>query len=300
MTMRLTSTCVLVLSVLVFAGAAYAGNGNGNGKGSQSDAPANSANAPGQLKKDSPSAAAETTTTTTPTAAVTTPVATTTTTAAAPNETGVKPSSTTAHDTHAQAQSDKTKQYGNGQTAGQIAEKNGAAGKDVLHGPGNSQPHKLAPCSGGHEVDVHALKSHRSGSCDRPAPAPQPTPAPGSNPPSQTTTTTTTTTTEQPKPTDPGSQPASGEAPGVVATRHGHAHGVLAATQRIGQVATLPFTGQRLWFAALLGLMLIGTGLALRAIQTAEAPVESGHDHTDRSRHAARSARAPVGGGPGR
>jgi hypothetical protein len=232
---------------------------------------------------------------------VTTPVATTTTTAAAPaNATGVKPSSTTAHDTHAQAQSDKSKQYGNGQTAGQIAEKNGAAGKDVLHGPGNSQPHKLAPCSGGHEVDVHALKSHRSGSCGGPAPAPQPTPTPGWNPPSQTTATTTTTTTEQPKPTDPGSQPASGEAPGVVATRHGHAHGVLAATERIGQAATLPFTGQRLWFVALVGLMLTGTGLALRAIQTAEAPVESGHDHTDRSRDAARSTRAPVGGGPGR
>jgi hypothetical protein len=291
-------TCVLVLGVLVFAGAAYAGNENGNGKGNQGDAPGNSANAPGQLKKDSPPAAVETTTNTTTTAAVTTPVATTTTTAAAPaNATGVKPSSTTAHATHAQAQSDKSKQYGNGQTAGQIAEKNGAEGKDVLHGPGNSQPHKLAPCSEGHEVDVHALKSHRSGSCGGPAPAPQPTPTPGSNPPSQTTA---TTTTEQPKPTDPSPRPASGEAPGVVATRHGHAHGVLAATERIGQAATLPFTGQRLWLVALFGLMLTGTGLALRAIQTAEAPVESGHDHTDRSRHAARSTCAPVGGGPGR
>lgn len=287
--MRLTSTCVLVLSVLVFAGAASAGNGNG--KGNESDAPGSSASAPGQVKKDTPPAAPETTTTT---AAVTL----TTTTAAPENATGVKPANDTAHDTHAQAQSNQTKEYGNGQTAGQIAEKNGADGKDVIHGPGNSQPHKLAPCSGGHEVDVHALKSHhRSGSCGGPTPPPNPspTPTPGPNPgpPSHPTTTTTTTPTGKP------SDPASGDAPSAVATVHGHAshsHGVLAVTQ----AATLPFTGQRLWLAALVGLILIATGLALREIRTAEASVESGHDHTDRSRSAARSTRAPLGGGPGR
>src|SRR6476646_6811264 len=179
MTMRLTGTLVLVLGVLVFAGVAYAGSGhgNGNGKGNDGAAPGNSANAPGQVKKDAPAAAAETTTSVTTVAAQTT----TSAPAAPANATGVKPSNETAHDTHAEAQSDKTKQYGNGQTAGQIAEKNGAKGNAVLHGPGNSQPHKLAPCSGRHEVDVHALKSHRAGSCggSTPQPHPHPQPDPG-------------------------------------------------------------------------------------------------------------------------
>jgi hypothetical protein len=323
MTMRLTGTFVLVLSVLVFAGGAYAGNGNGNengngnGKGTetQGDAPGNSASAPGQVKKDAPPPAAETTT-----SAVTTTTAPTTT-ASETNADGVKPSNSTAHDTHAEAQSDKTKQYGNGQTAGQVAEQNGAAGNAVLHGPGNSQPHKLAPCSGRHEVDVHALKNHHGGSCGGPTPQPQPHPQPDPGPPPAVTTTTTTTTTttattattattEQKRqhPDDPGSKPAAGDpagsesAGGVVSSpgRTRQTEGVLSATQRIGHVATLPFTGQRLWIVALVGLILIATGLALREIRTAEAPVESEHDHTDRSRHAARSSGASVGRRPGR
>jgi hypothetical protein len=84
------------------------------------------------------------------------------------NSTGVKPSSTTDHDTTAAAGSNKTKQYGNGKTAGQIAMQNGASADTSLHGPGNSQPHKVAVCSKNgksHEVDVHALKSHGAGSC---------------------------------------------------------------------------------------------------------------------------------------
>jgi hypothetical protein len=84
------------------------------------------------------------------------------------NSTGVKPSSTTGHDTTAQAGSNKTKQYGNGKTAGEIAMQNGAGADTQLHGPGNSQPHKVAVCSKNgksHEVDVHALKSHGAGSC---------------------------------------------------------------------------------------------------------------------------------------
>src|SRR5262245_61236875 len=110
MTMRLKGTLVLVLGVLVFAGGAYAGNGNGNGSGNGNDgaAPGNSANAPGQLKKDDPPAATTTAATT---------IATTTTATTAANATGVKPWNDTAHETHAEAQSDKTKQYGNGQTA---------------------------------------------------------------------------------------------------------------------------------------------------------------------------------------
>lgn len=286
--MRLTGTLVLVLGVLVFAGSAYAGNGNGNGNGKGNDgaAPGNSADAPGQVKKDEPAAAP--------------PVETTTTTAAAPvtttaaNATGVKPSNDTAHDTHAEAQSDKTKQYGNGQTAGQIAENNGAKGDTVLHGPGNSQPHKASPCSGGHAVDVHALKSHRSGSCGDPVPHPQPNPGP----PVVTTTTTTTTTTpaHEPSHSDPGSKPAHGESDGAIAS---DTEGTLSATENAGHAATLPFTGQRLWLAVLLGVILIVTGLALREIRSEEASVESGHDHTDRSRHAARSSRASRGGRAG-
>jgi hypothetical protein len=260
------------------------------------------------VKKDDPPPAAETTT-----SAVTTTTAQTTT-ASETNSSGVKPSNSTAHGTHAEAQSDKTKQYGNGQTAGQIAEQNGAAGNAVLHGPGNSQPHKLAPCSGRHEVDVHALKNHHGGSCGGPTPQPQPHPQPDPGPQpvvtatttaTTTTTTATTATTEQKPahPDDPGSKPVAGESAGGVASSPSHSsetEGVLSATQRIGHVATLPFTGQRLWIVALAGLILIATGLALREIRTAEAPVESGHDHTDRSRHAARSSGASVGGRPGR
>jgi hypothetical protein len=301
MTMRRTGTWVLVLiSVLVFAGVAYAGNGNG--KGNEGESPGNSADAPGQVKKDAPPAAVETTTVAT---------APTTTAAAAPsasaNSSGVKPSSETAHDTHAEAQSDKTKQYGNGQTAGQIAEKNGAAGNAVLHGPGNSQPHKLAPCSGGHEVDVHALKSHRGGSCGGPTPhpVPDPLPTPNPGPPVVTTTTQTSTTEQKPPRADAGSKPVQGESSGGVATsvdKSGHTdtQGVLSATQPIGHAATLPFTGQRLWLVALLGVILIATGLALREIRTGEAPVESSHDLTDRFRHAARSTDDSVGGRRGR
>jgi len=311
--MRLTGTCVLVLSVLAFAGSAYAGNGNGNGKGNEGGAPGNSAAAPGQVKKDAPVAPAATTTTVVTTVAAT---PTTTTVAAAPaaaNDTGVKPSNETAHDTHAAAQSDKTKQYGNGQTAGQIAEKNGAAGNAVLHGPGNSQPHKVAPCAGGHGVDVHALKSHGSRGCGDPAPTPHPQPAPSpdpkpAGPPATTTVTTTagtstTTTAQEPPHSEPGSKPAHGESNGEVASSSSGSRdtqGVLSVTGRIGHAATLPFTGARLWLVALLGVILIVTGLALRAIRTADARVQSRHDNSDRSRRAARSARASIGGRPGR
>ncbi|HSP72188.1 MAG TPA: hypothetical protein VLN26_07465, partial [Gaiellaceae bacterium] len=83
------------------------------------------------------------------------------------NSQGVKPSNTTGHDTYATAGSGYTKQYGNGKTAGQIAEQHGAKPDTVLHGPGNSQPHKAALCPGGHERDVHALEGG-SGSCARP------------------------------------------------------------------------------------------------------------------------------------
>jgi hypothetical protein len=120
-------------------GQAQAGNGNGN----QSSQP------PGQEKKQQASSADAQPTT-------------------ADNSTGVKPSSTTQHQTTAAAGSNKTKRYGNGKTAGQIAMKNGASANTTLYGPGNSQPHKAAVCSKNgktHQVDVHALKSHKAGAC---------------------------------------------------------------------------------------------------------------------------------------
>ena len=160
MKLRLGGTLVLALGIAALGSAsAYAGNGQGNGKDDSVAAPAaaesaqghgTSENAQGQLKKDdaaAPAASAD---------AQIDPAAA---------QPGVKPSNETAHDTHAAASSDETKLYGNGKTAGQIAVENGAGPSTILHGPGNSQPHKAAPCSGGHEVDVHALKGKRRKSC---------------------------------------------------------------------------------------------------------------------------------------
>src|SRR6266568_5330000 len=262
MRLRLTGTFVLVFGIFVFAGSALAGNGNGNGNGNgSSGAPGNSASAPGQVKKDAPPAGAETTTVATTTVADQN---------AAPTA-GVKPANDTAHDTRAPASSSATKLYGNGQTAGGIALHHGASPSTRLHGPGNSQPHKAAPCSGGHEVDVHALKSRRGGTCGTqppspPTPRPNPTPDPG-------------------KPVDPGHGPnPGGPGPGtpsgpgavaprgpvmqkpVVASHHGRpeaAAGVLSATGAIGS-GTLPFTGFPIWIVMLIALALIAAGVALR------------------------------------
>lgn len=286
--MRLTGTCVLVLTVFAFAMPAYAGNGNGNGTaGATQGAPGNSANAPGQEKKNDAAASPAATTTTAADAAP----------AAAPTE-GVKPSNETAHETHASAQSNDTKLYGNGHNAGEIAMANGASGSTRLHGPGNSQPHKAAPCSGGHERDVHALKGRHAAACGN-TPTPSPPPH-GNNPPS------VVTETKKPTPADPAPQPlqpSGGEAPAVEATHRGgqgDTQGVLSATQRAGRVAALPFTGQNLWIVVLAAIALISTGIALRQIRTVEALVESGHDHTDRARHSAHSSRSSVGGCSGR
>jgi hypothetical protein len=78
------------------------------------------------------------------------------------NTAGVKPSSTTnaSKNTNALAGSTRTKVYGNGKTAGQIAMQNGASSSTNLYGPGNSQPHKPV-CPGAKPTfDVHALKAH--------------------------------------------------------------------------------------------------------------------------------------------
>src|SRR6476659_7894434 len=157
---RLTAPvfAVLVLALAAFTGSALAGGSGANGSDGSNG---NSANAPGQTKADQTPAA--------PAAAAPKDDKQSSTSAAAPatggsNTTGVKPSNTTDHDTYATASSDKTKVYGNGKTAGQIATQAGY-GNAVLHGPGNSQPHKTAPCPGGHEVDVHAWKHKSSAAC---------------------------------------------------------------------------------------------------------------------------------------
>jgi hypothetical protein len=138
-----------VLALGVVTGIATAGNPHGT--------PPGQAQQQQQQQQSSTSQTSTTTQTTT-----TTP--TTTVQTGGSNAQGVKPSSTTSHDTYATAGSGHTKQYGNGKTAGQIAEQNGASSSTVLHGPGNSQPHKAAPCGGGHERDVHALKAG-AGAC---------------------------------------------------------------------------------------------------------------------------------------
>ena len=263
MKLRLTGTLVLVLAIAALGSAsAYAGNGQGNGNGKDDSvaAPAdaagaeghgNSANAQGQLKKDDAPA------TTASAAAQIDPAA---------DQPGVKPSNETAHDTHAPASSDETKQYGNGKTAGQIAVQNGAAPSTILHGPGNSQPHKAAPCSGGHEVDVHALKGKRHKGCvTQPPGPPHSTPDPGkvgdpvhgSN---------VGGSSPAPSASSPSVANTSASAKPAVSTKHADvesAAGVLSATGVIGG-GTLPFTGFPLWIVAAIAIALIVLGLMLR------------------------------------
>jgi hypothetical protein len=258
MKLRLAGTLVLVLGIAALASAsAYAGNGNGNGNGKNGPA----ADAPGQLKKDDVPAVA--------------PAASESIAGqdAGTAQTGVKPSNDTAHDTHAAASSDETKQYGNGKSAGQIAIGNGAAPSTVLHGPGNSQPHKASPCSGGHEVDVHALKGKRGRACGTqppvqppspPTPRPHPTPDPGKpGDAAHGPNTSDSTPAAASSPADP-STPAK---PKPVLNPHREdvesASGVLSATGATGS-GTLPFTGLPIWIIVLIALLLIAVGMTLR------------------------------------
>jgi hypothetical protein len=271
MKLRLVSTFVLVLGIAALASAsAFAGNGNGkgNGKDDSAVAPAavadtsqghgNSADAPGQLKKDEA-----------PAQTVAAPAQGDATQQVSFAQSGVKPSNDTAHDTHAAASSDETKLYGNGKTAGQIAQRNGAAPTTVLHGPGNSQPHKASPCAGGHEVDVHALKGKRGGHCGNASPPPHPTPNPivtpdpGKN--SDPARGTTSGTSPNPAASPAGAVVISGMVSVTNVTKKhggGDAAGILAATGAAGR-GTLPFTGVDLWSTAFVALTLMLIGLAL-------------------------------------
>jgi hypothetical protein len=269
MTKRLASTLVLAFGIAVFATSAYAGNGNGNGNGhgngksdggpaaaDQGSASGNSGNAPGQAKKDDA------------------PPAETATVAAAPDSgapDGVKPSSTTEHETHAAASSDDTKLYGNGKTAGQIAVQNGAAPSTVLHGPGNSQPHKAAPCSGGHEVDVHALKGKRQASCGNsppvPAPAPGPNPGPGGDRSSDPEVHGNDGSPSPSQAADPPADPAPAAPPAkpeLAAESDAQSSGGVLARSELAAQGNLPFTGFPLWIAVVVGIVLILLGLGLQ------------------------------------
>jgi hypothetical protein len=262
MKLRLTGTLVLVLAIAALGSAsAYAGNGQGNGNGKDDSAAAsagaagaeghgNSANARGQLKKDDAAA----------------PTASAAQIVPAAAQPGVKPTNETAHDTHAAASSDETKQYGNGKTAGQIAVQNGAAPTTILHGPGNSQPHKAAPCSGGHEVDVHALKGKRRKSCGTQPPArPHSTPDPGKvgdpvHGPNAGGSTPAPAASSPSVPVTP-----THAKPAVITKQAGvePAAGVLSSTGAIGGGA-LPFTGFPIWIVVLFALASIVFGLMLR------------------------------------
>lgn len=158
----------------------------------------------------------------------------------ADNSTGVKPSSTTQHQTSATAGSNKTKLYGNGKTAGQIAMHNGASSNTPLYGPGNSQPHKVAVCTKGktHYVDVHALKSHRAGACTTSAAAPASnSTAPATAAPTVATPASNSTARATAAPTV--AAPASNATvPTTASMSHAFdSHGVLGAQATIGASA---------------------------------------------------------------
>jgi hypothetical protein len=195
------------LALAVFAGAAFAGNGNGNGN--DGGAPGNSENAPGQVKQESapppasepaPAPAPQTQQQPSP-AQQASPGRAKQASASSSSSSGlpgIKPGSTTHGHKNAteRADSGKTKKYGNGNTAGNIAISRGAAPSTPLYGPGNSQPHKVYDCRKRHWVDVHAVKSYASQDCTPTQPKQQPAAAAAAAAPASTCEYTTTTTSE--------------------------------------------------------------------------------------------------------
>jgi hypothetical protein len=272
MRMRASGTfcaVLLVVALSAIASPAWAGNGNGNGQsngnGKPDGAPAqsqpaaspgNSGEAPGQAKKDGQDGQPAHGNS-----------------SAAPKDTqsstgsthGVKPSNSTAHNTNAPAGSNATKQYGNGKTAGQIAISNGYPSTGNLHGPGNSQPHKVTPCGHRHGVDVHALKSHPATGCGTPQRPPKHVPS-TPEPPVVVVAPHGPSTTPSLPASSPGHDPGKRSGTAVAARAAGETlFGVLA----VGH-ATLPFTGFPLWAAVLAAAVLVGTGLPLRRVARAK------------------------------
>ena len=181
---------------------------------------------------------------------------------------GVKPASATGKNTLEAATSNKTKLYGNGKTAGQIAVQAGFGGS-MLYGPGNSQPHKTT--CGPHMIDVHALKAHGAAAC-----------AAISSSPSSSVSAEVTSGVS-PAVSAAAAAQAAGKS-GVLSAKasapaktNKHASGVLSAKAALAATAkkplrlvatvrhgNLPFTGLALWMPMALGLGLIATGLAMR------------------------------------
>jgi hypothetical protein len=179
---------------------------------------------------------------------------------------GVKPTSATGKNTLEAATSNKTKLYGNGKTAGQIAVQAGFGGS-MLYGPGNSQPHKTT--CGPHMIDVHALKAHGAAACAATS--------------SSSSVSAEVTSGVSPAVSAAAAAQAAAKS-GVLSAKasapaktNKHASGVLSAKAALAATAkkplrlvatvrhgNLPFTGLALWMPMALGLGLIATGLAMR------------------------------------
>jgi hypothetical protein len=286
MSKRITAalgTAVLAVALSAFTDSALAGNGNGNADPhatpavQQSASHGNAATAPGQVKKDQ-------TSTVTPTNASTTAAK-----GSARQNTstsiGVKPTNATLKNQWAAASSTKTKRYGNGSTAGQIATKAGF-GSAMLYGPGNSQPHK-ASC-GRHLIDVHALKAHAGAVCSSSTTisTTKQSPTPSTSTSSTTKTSATTSASSNhgatvaqvakngAGATAAAASPAATAAGGVLGATASSGKGsgfggVLGALTSVGH-GTLPFTGFPVWAAGFAGALLLlgGTGLARHARTT--------------------------------
>jgi hypothetical protein len=182
---------------------------------------------------------------------------------------GVKPSSTTSlsgHNTLAPASSNRTKLYGNGKTAGQIATQAGF-GSAMLFGPGNSQPHKTN--CGPHAVDVHALKAHAAACAAAATVSASVTPA------ASTQTSVAGAVAGQTAAATVAARGAEASAPAKNSASGGGVLGAKAelanATKPLSRAVlatirkgTLPFTGLGLGLPVALGLALIASGYALR------------------------------------
>jgi hypothetical protein len=136
----------------------------------------------------------------------------------------------------------------------------------MLHGPGNSQPHKVSGCAHplhgkGGGIDVHALKARpRQIACDRQPPA---VVAGAAVAASRRTSESTTIAAMVTTAVDPSGSSTS-DAKSGPAVESASGSGVVTTLATAGDPGTLPFTGFPLWTAALVALVLAGSGLTLR------------------------------------
>jgi hypothetical protein len=144
----------------------------------------------------------------------------------------------------------------------------------MLYGPGNSQPHKTAPCGEvvhgkGGGFDVHALKSHskKNGCGDEPPAATVPKDPAISTRPAHAGLAAVSPST--PGRSDASPSTSGGVRSGVTADENAES----AVLGSLGAVSggTLPFTGFSLWVVALVAVALAGAGLTLRRQALAEA-----------------------------